>query len=69
MNKLKLKRIDTNIDLSAALDRSVEAAVILGISETDLVAQLLQRLTLKTKTNVVPLRQPPVKMFNPLAGP
>jgi hypothetical protein len=72
VNKLKLKRTDTSIDLSAALDRSVEAAVVLGVCETDLVALLLERFKSKTQNNqnnVVLLRQPPKKMFNPEAGP
>jgi len=69
VNKLKIKRTDKEIDLSAALDRSVEVAVISGISETELVSRLRERFNSGIKSNVVALRQPPHKMFNPEAGP
>jgi len=70
MNKLESERTLTEIELSAALDQSVEAAVALRIPESELVARLLQRIQDKTPSNVVPLRsQPKTKLFDPLAGP
>lgn len=70
MNKTKLKRKSTENDLAAALDKSVEAAVDLRISETELIAQLLERLHSKAICQVVPLwLEPQEKTYHPEAGP
>ncbi len=69
VNQLKLKREATETDLEAALDRSVEAAVNLRISETDLVDRLLQRLHSKSPHRVVPLHIDALRnMYNPEAA-
>jgi hypothetical protein len=44
MDTIKLKGKHSEIDLIAALDRSVEAAVALGISESELLSQLSHRM-------------------------
>jgi len=70
MNQSKLKQELSETDLSAALDKSVEAAVALHISETDLVHLLMQHCHPECSGDVVGLHaEPHKKMFDPLAGP
>lgn len=56
-------------NLSAALDKTVEAAVALEISEQYLVKELLTRLKKRISGAVVPLNPQPQKMCDPSAGP
>lgn len=51
MDTIKLKRKPSEIDLIAALDRSVEAAVALGITEPELLSQLSRRIHNDTHTD------------------
>jgi hypothetical protein len=70
MNTVKIKRNNSHNDLSAALDQCVEAAVASGVSESQLVYRLIEKLQARSKNNVVPLRtEPQKKSYNPEAGP
>ncbi len=57
-------------DLTAALDKSVEAASDLGLSQTDLVRLLLERCRPQTSGKVVRLKvDVHHHLFDPFAGP
>ncbi len=68
MNEVRIKRTSTQSDLAAALDKTVEAAVALGLSEYEVLCQLSQRMHSKTAPDELP-RQRQKKMYNPEAGP
>ncbi|MBY0358979.1 MAG: hypothetical protein K2W82_13330 [Candidatus Obscuribacterales bacterium] len=66
MNSSKHQSIEK--DLSLALDRSVEAAVALEISEISLVSKLLQHLHAKVEEKS-PCSDKKHSQYNPEAGP
>jgi hypothetical protein len=70
LNSLNKKRKYTEADLAAALDRSLEAAVDLGMSDVALIALISKRLYAKSPSNVVQLPVVPQRrMYNSDAGP
>jgi hypothetical protein len=69
VNKLNFDSSENEIDFVAVLDRIVETATVLKISEGELSALLARRFAAREQNNVIEMRQPPRKMFNPEAGP
>jgi hypothetical protein len=70
VNPANLKQDLSETDLTAALDKSVEAAVALHISETELVNLLIQHCHHEAAGDIGALHdEPHRKLFDPLAGP
>ena len=70
MNQLKSKRELLETDFTAALDRTVEAAFALRLSESDLVTLIHRRFLPQTSSNVYALSaKTPKNMYDSLAGP
>lgn len=74
MNQNKLKRhsnVETEFaydNLTAALDKTVQAAVALGVSENELLERVAQSFSKNScQSNIVPMT--PRKMYDFSAGP
>jgi len=68
MNKLQTNE-DVESELSAALDHTVEAAVALKMSETELTSRLVEEVHSRLASRIPLLPDLRRKIYDPSAGP
>jgi hypothetical protein len=68
MNSSNAHNAENNVDsnLAEALEQSVDAALTMDISETELITRLLERLHHKSRDTSSPAKK---KMYDGMAGP